>query len=109
MNVDYNLFERMHKQDGGTPDQQRHYEYGWEACECAYTSEPICRLTESLEELLEDIDLALRISLSEAEHDNYCEGPWLPNGQWTRLKEHLKSLREFNEFRTAKDINGRST
>ncbi len=35
MNVNYDLFERMHKQDGGTPDQQRHYEYGWEACEYA--------------------------------------------------------------------------
>jgi hypothetical protein len=28
---DYNLLERMHKQESWTDDQQRHYEAGWEA------------------------------------------------------------------------------
>jgi hypothetical protein len=28
---DYNLLERMHKQDGATDDQAKHFEYGWEA------------------------------------------------------------------------------
>ena len=28
---DYNLLERMHKQESWTVDQQRHYEAGWEA------------------------------------------------------------------------------
>jgi hypothetical protein len=28
---DYNLLERMHKQEPVHPDQQRHYEAGWEA------------------------------------------------------------------------------
>ena len=31
MKIDYDFFERQHKQDGGTADQQRHYELGWEA------------------------------------------------------------------------------
>ncbi len=29
--LDYNLLERMHKQDGATDDQAKHFEYGWEA------------------------------------------------------------------------------
>jgi len=79
MNVNYDFFERQHKQDGGTADQQRHYELGWEACDWVYKHDPRGKLLRDLQDLLEDIDA------------------WLPGELPVRIRKCIKELEIFNE------------
>ncbi len=70
MKVNYDLLERMHKQDGSTADQNRHYELGWEAAIAT-------RGDEWAKTLLFEIRSELRESFLALLADNSHDGPYL--------------------------------
>jgi len=97
MKVDYDLLERMHKHTGWDDDQQKHFEYGWEACEWAFRHDVRGQLLLDIEDFLDQVYAELLDSEAAARETNYHEGPWLPVGLRILLRKYIKELELLNE------------
>jgi len=90
MKVDYDILERMHKQEGWTRDQERHFEAGWEAAMRA-------KGDEWAKEILFDIRHELRESLLAFLSDNSHDGPWLPSALLAQLNKYCTAMEELEK------------